>query len=198
MEDLKLIVKNGSMDLKKMGRSNFLRAFSWIIVWFVCFVFIRGPISASFQTYCELSSIHEFHWKLLECMIWTLLLTVLWWLIAANSCRLILGTRLRNFLEEYSFIASLAFIVLEFFGVLIIYTFFGNAGIYATNGWLHSVWSIYAFPVVFVALMYACPPINIEKVILPISSERYLVSRISVTVIAIIIAVALFAIDMYK
>lgn len=195
MENFRLAGKNGSESIKKMGQVNSLKLCVWLVVCLACFIVIRGTIVASFQMYCEMTSIHKFQKKLVECLLWTLFLTILWWLGTANSCRLTLGARLRNFFEEYSFIASLVFTVLEIAGVLIIYTFFGSAGIYAKNGWLHPVWSIYIFPVVFVAMMYVCPPINIEKVILPISEERCWAARVVIAVVALIVTAVLIAID---
>lgn len=196
MEELRLAGKNGSESMRAMGQANFLRLGIWLVLWGVCFTVICGPVVASFQTYCDMTSIRQFQSKLLMCLIWTLFLTLLWWWIANNSCRLTLGARLRNFFEQYSFIVSLAFIALEAAGVLIIYTFFGSAGIYAKNGWLHPVWSIYMFPVVFVAMMYSCPPVNIAKVILPVREERCRVTRVIIVVAALGVVIALTAIDL--
>lgn len=147
-------------DLQKFRERNGIRAAVWVVVLLFCAYYVCARVSDKFITQGDVVSVRQYYRSVIILLGIATLATALWWGCATFST----GVS-RRAIEEYSFLGSLAFIILVIGATALIC--FYNHTIMDNNGQLHTVWFVLVFPVVFGFLMYCIPPVNLEKVIWP-------------------------------
>lgn len=172
-----------------MRKRNTANIILWIAVLVGCFALVQYFVVELYRQVGDEESVRNFQQMLEWGLIYTAFLSFVWWFGAINECQPFAA--IRNFFELYSLGCAIAFDVSAVLGILLI-SLFGAHGIYANNGHFYPLHCVFILPAAFVFLMYAFPPVNIQKVIFPGKRGRWLVA-----VLAILIAAGLFKIDFF-
>jgi len=147
-------------DLRNVKVKNFILACVWIIVLLVLTFCIRARVVDEFLTQGDAVSVHEYNRFILFMWVITVLVAIIWWISAT-----FLTGEVRRVIEEYSFLCSLACIILVIGAAVVIFGL--NHIILDSDGQPYTLWFVFLFPVVFGCLMYWLPPVNLKKVIWP-------------------------------
>jgi len=170
-----------------MKSRNILSLILWIAVLVICFMLIQYRVVDQYRQIGAGESVRNFRQVLVWGLVYILALSFLWWFGAANEFSPCAG--MRNFFERRSLGCALVFDCLAAAGILLL-SLLREFGISAKNGHFYSLRCPFILPAVFICLMYAAPPVNIQEVILPGNGRRWLVAGA-----AGLAAVGLFAAD---
>lgn len=180
---------SGSESIKYMKKSNVIRAIFWVIVLAICVVAIQLLVANQYRQIGTAESVRNFRQMLKLGWIYLLCLSLIWWFGATNefaACAAI-----RDFFERRSLHCAAGFDILAFVGVLII-DLRGGFGILAQNDHFYTLYCPFILSAVFICLMYAVPPVNIQEVVFPGKGRRWLTAGLAGLVAAVLFIVDFF------
>ena len=149
---------------KELRMENLLREIVWYIALGIGFGAVIYQITTQFVPIADPDSVTRFLAYLSLMLLFSMLLTFLWW--RGSSTEFAWLTPIRLMVQEHCFVFSLAF-----FGLLYLICVF----LYAKCHWIYnedrqsyySLSCIFFLPQIYGALMYLIPPKHISRVIVP-------------------------------
>lgn len=180
----------GIRSIRHMNIWNGIHAAVWGVSLVVGLIAVCLLVPAWHDSYGTVQSIQVFQRMLLLEGGYIVVLAGLWWFVTSSSWLRIAG--LRSYAERHAKIFAVIFDVLAAMALILPPSMFlERFQIKLVSGHAHVLYCPLILPLIFVALMYAAPPVHIQEVVFPGKKKR----RWLLAAVAIIIAASLLVHD---